>query len=79
MTTELTAQHSTNGELADIEASARAAFDEACYVAQAEWYNENQRIHAAFSDNLEDNNARYRQALTRAQRAYRDATADVYR
>ena len=42
-------------------------------------HNANQRIHANFQDAIEDNASKYRQALTTAQRAYRDAMADTYR
>jgi hypothetical protein len=67
-----------NSEMAVIEANARRVFDAACYDAQVIWHNENERLHRVFQDAVEDNAAAYRVALTKAQREYRDATADVF-
>jgi hypothetical protein len=47
-------------------------------TGQVAWHNRNEQLHRDFQDAIEDNAAAYRQALTKAQRAYRDMTADVY-
>lgn len=78
MTHELVTAEDESREITVIEANARAAFDAACYNAQATWHNANERLHRDFQDAVEDNAAAYRAALTAAQRAYRNATADVY-
>ena len=67
-----------NSELATIEAQAREQFNAACYLAQAAWHNQNEKLHREFQDAVEDNAATYRAALTKAQRAYRNATSDQY-
>jgi hypothetical protein len=68
----------TSTELATIEAISRETFNAAVYAAQAAWHNENERLIRAYQDGVEDNGVRYRQALVKAQRNYRDATADRY-
>ncbi|HEY8005858.1 MAG TPA: hypothetical protein VIE66_03410 [Methylocella sp.] len=74
---EMVVADDTN-ELATIEANARREFDDACYAAQAAWYNQNELLHRKFQDDCEDNAANYRAALTKAQRNYRNQTADCY-
>jgi hypothetical protein len=66
------------GELTAIEANARAQYEAAAYVAQAAWHNSNEKLNRDFQDGCEDNATRFRVAMTKAQRAYRDATADLY-
>lgn len=77
MTRELVTTDESS-ELATIEAAAREQFNSACYAAQSQWHNQNELLHRQFQDSIEDNNAAYRAALTKAQRNYRNATADCY-
>jgi uncharacterized protein (DUF2461 family) len=65
-------------ELAVVETAAREEFNNVCYAAQAAWHNQNEKLHREFQDAVEDNAATYRAALTKAQRAYRNATSDQY-
>ncbi len=65
-------------ELALIEANARQTFNDAVYAAQVEWHNMNEKLHRQLQDGIEDNAEKYRAAMTKAQRAYRDSTADRY-
>lgn len=65
-------------ELAIVEANARQAFNDAVYAAQVEWHNTNEKLHRQLQDGIEDNAEKYRAAMTKAQRAYRDSTADRY-
>ena len=64
--------------MATIEAQARETFNASVYRIQSEWHNANEKLHRDFQDAIEDNNATYRAAMTKAQRAYRDATCDEY-
>ncbi|HEY8096676.1 MAG TPA: hypothetical protein VIE65_11385 [Methylobacter sp.] len=67
-----------SSELAIVEANARQAFNDSIFAAQVAHHNENERLIRAYQDGCEDNSEKYRQALVRAQRAYRDATCDQY-
>jgi hypothetical protein len=78
MKQEIATTTDDNDALAIIEADARETFNASVYEAQSQWHNENEKLIRQYQDGCEDNSERYRQAMVKAQRAYRDATADRY-
>jgi hypothetical protein len=60
------------------EVEARERFNAESYAAQVTWHNTNERLVRQYQDSQEDAAEIYRAAIRQAQRAFRDATADLF-
>jgi hypothetical protein len=61
-----------------IESDAREAYEDAVYMAQSEWSKRDRVIQSTYLDAVQDNLHQYQTDVLAAQRAYRDATSEVF-
>lgn len=59
------------------EADAREAYNAAIYTLQIAWHARREKAWRAYEDEITDNDADYRRAVTKVQRTYRNATSDL--